>query len=72
MKMPNEAESCHGFKNIIFMQAFQTRLSSHTLLCVSTNLCPFFGLTLQFLDDDNKCYLEINYTFDIKKEWQAI
>ncbi|CAN4106684.1 unnamed protein product [Withania somnifera] len=26
----------------------------------------------KFLDDDNKCYLEINYTFDIKKEWQAI
>lgn len=25
----------------------------------------------QFLDDDNKCYLEINYTFDIKKEWLA-
>lgn len=25
----------------------------------------------KFLDDDNKCYLEINYTFDIKKEWLA-
>ncbi|KAF4396408.1 hypothetical protein G4B88_019208 [Cannabis sativa] len=24
-----------------------------------------------FLDDDNKCYLEINYTFDIRKEWAA-
>lgn len=24
----------------------------------------------KFLDDDNKCYLEINYTFDIRKEWQ--
>ncbi|KDP37766.1 hypothetical protein JCGZ_06445 [Jatropha curcas] len=23
----------------------------------------------KFVDDDNKCYLEINYTFDIKKEW---
>ncbi|CAI0374422.1 unnamed protein product [Linum tenue] len=23
----------------------------------------------QFVDDDNKCYLEINYTFDIRKEW---
>ncbi|KAM2267765.1 hypothetical protein ACFX1S_045977 [Malus domestica] len=23
----------------------------------------------KFLDDDNKCYLEINYTFDIRKEW---
>ncbi|KAK7316524.1 hypothetical protein RJT34_00055 [Clitoria ternatea] len=23
----------------------------------------------KFLDDDNKCYLEINYIFDIKKEW---
>lgn len=23
----------------------------------------------KFLDDDNKCYLEINYTFDIKKDW---
>ncbi|KAF2306025.1 hypothetical protein GH714_009479 [Hevea brasiliensis] len=22
-----------------------------------------------FVDDDNKCYLEINYTFDIRKEW---
>jgi Rho GDP-dissociation inhibitor len=26
---------------------------------------------LQFLDDDNKCYLEINYTFGIRKEWAA-
>lgn len=24
----------------------------------------------KFLDDDNKCYLEINYTFDIRKDWQ--
>lgn len=23
----------------------------------------------KFVDDDNKCYLEINYTFDIGKEW---
>ncbi|XP_022716197.1 rho GDP-dissociation inhibitor 1-like isoform X1 [Durio zibethinus] len=23
----------------------------------------------KFADDDNKCYLEINYTFDIRKEW---
>uniref|UniRef100_A0A803LRH1 Rho GDP-dissociation inhibitor 1 n=1 Tax=Chenopodium quinoa TaxID=63459 RepID=A0A803LRH1_CHEQI len=23
----------------------------------------------KFLDDDNKCYLEINYTFDIRKDW---
>ncbi|XVF31851.1 hypothetical protein REPUB_Repub17cG0029700 [Reevesia pubescens] len=23
----------------------------------------------KFLDDDNKCYLEINYTFAIRKEW---
>lgn len=25
----------------------------------------------KFVDDDNKCYLEINYTFDIRKEWQS-
>ncbi|CAH9093493.1 unnamed protein product [Cuscuta epithymum] len=25
----------------------------------------------KFTDDDNKCYLEINYTFEIKKEWPA-
>lgn len=25
----------------------------------------------KFFDDDNKCYLEINYTFDIRKEWQT-
>ncbi|GAB4826503.1 Rab GDP dissociation inhibitor alpha [Ancistrocladus abbreviatus] len=24
----------------------------------------------RFIDDDNKCYLEINYTFDIRKDWQ--
>lgn len=23
----------------------------------------------KFVDDDNKCYLEIDYSFDIKKEW---
>ncbi|XP_074272952.1 rho GDP-dissociation inhibitor 1-like [Silene latifolia] len=25
----------------------------------------------KFVDDDNKCYLEINYTFDIRKDWLA-
>ncbi|KAI4295998.1 hypothetical protein L6164_035990 [Bauhinia variegata] len=25
----------------------------------------------KFVDDDNKCHLEINYTFDIKKDWAA-
>ncbi|KAL1320344.1 hypothetical protein AAHE18_14G050900 [Arachis hypogaea] len=24
----------------------------------------------KFVDDDNICYLEINYTFDIRKDWQ--
>ncbi|KAL3519378.1 hypothetical protein ACH5RR_017527 [Cinchona calisaya] len=31
-----------------------------------------YSARTKFLDDDNKCYLEINYTFDIKKEWQKI
>ncbi|XWS47352.1 hypothetical protein CRYUN_Cryun14cG0145100 [Craigia yunnanensis] len=26
----------------------------------------------KFLDDDNKCYLKINYTFDIRKEWAVL
>ncbi|PPS08268.1 hypothetical protein GOBAR_AA12380 [Gossypium barbadense] len=26
---------------------------------------------LRFLDDDNKCHLEINYTFDIRKDWAS-
>nr|XP_027085690.1 rho GDP-dissociation inhibitor 1-like [Coffea arabica] len=30
-----------------------------------------YSARTKFLDDDNKCYLEINYTFEIKKEWQA-
>lgn len=25
----------------------------------------------KFVDDDNKCYLEINYTFDIRRDWQS-
>ncbi|KAJ8440429.1 hypothetical protein Cgig2_017662 [Carnegiea gigantea] len=25
----------------------------------------------KFLDDDNKCYLEINYTFDIQRDWAS-
>ncbi|XP_062162070.1 rho GDP-dissociation inhibitor 1-like [Alnus glutinosa] len=25
----------------------------------------------KFVDDENKCYLEINYTFDIRKDWQS-
>ncbi|GAA0150094.1 G-protein modulator [Lithospermum erythrorhizon] len=30
-----------------------------------------YSARTKFLDDDNKCYLEINYTFEIKKEWQS-
>lgn len=26
----------------------------------------------KFIDDDNKCYLEINYTFDIRKDWKPV
>ncbi|KAG8386061.1 hypothetical protein BUALT_Bualt03G0109800 [Buddleja alternifolia] len=26
----------------------------------------------KFVDDDKKCYLEINYTFDIQKDWASI
>ncbi|KAK9715062.1 hypothetical protein RND81_06G140500 [Saponaria officinalis] len=28
-----------------------------------------YSARTKFVDDDNKCYLEINYTFDIRKEW---
>ncbi|KAF7140064.1 hypothetical protein RHSIM_Rhsim06G0225000 [Rhododendron simsii] len=28
-----------------------------------------FHSCMQFVDDDNKGYLEINYTFGIQKEW---
>lgn len=30
-----------------------------------------YSARTKFIDDDNKCYLEINYTFDIRKDWQA-
>ncbi|XP_027171726.1 rho GDP-dissociation inhibitor 1-like [Coffea eugenioides] len=26
----------------------------------------------KFVDDDNRCYLEINYTFDIRKDWANV
>lgn len=28
-----------------------------------------YSAKTKFVDDDNKCYLEIKYTFDIQKEW---
>ncbi|XP_024977160.1 rho GDP-dissociation inhibitor 1-like isoform X1 [Cynara cardunculus var. scolymus] len=28
-----------------------------------------YSANTKFLDDDNKCYLDLNYTFDIQKEW---
>ncbi|CAL9751508.1 unnamed protein product [Musa acuminata subsp. burmannicoides] len=28
-----------------------------------------YSARTMFVDDDGKCYLEINYTFDIRKEW---
>ncbi|XP_075483011.1 rho GDP-dissociation inhibitor 1-like [Primulina tabacum] len=30
-----------------------------------------YSAKTQFLDDDNRCYLELNYTFEIKREWQS-
>ncbi|OWM85615.1 rho GDP-dissociation inhibitor 1-like [Punica granatum] len=29
-----------------------------------------YSARTKFVDDDNKCYLEINYMFDIRKDWQ--
>ncbi|KAH6786332.1 Immunoglobulin E-set superfamily protein, partial [Perilla frutescens var. hirtella] len=28
-----------------------------------------YSARTKFIDDDKKCYLEINYTFDIQKDW---
>ncbi|ERN18325.1 hypothetical protein AMTR_s00055p00186940 [Amborella trichopoda] len=28
-----------------------------------------YSARTRIIDDDNKCYLELNYTFDIRKEW---
>lgn len=28
-----------------------------------------YSAKTKFVDDDNKCYLELNYTFDIQKDW---
>jgi len=30
-----------------------------------------YSAKTKLVDDDNKCYLEINYTFDIRKEWAS-
>ncbi|OVA09241.1 RHO protein GDP dissociation inhibitor [Macleaya cordata] len=30
-----------------------------------------YSAKTKFLDDDNKCHLEINYTFDIRKDWAS-
>lgn len=30
-----------------------------------------YSARTKFLDDDRKCYLEINYTFDIRKDWPS-
>ncbi|KAK3032462.1 hypothetical protein RJ639_037275 [Escallonia herrerae] len=30
-----------------------------------------YSARTKFVDDDNKCYLEMNYTFDIQKEWPS-
>ncbi|XAR53845.1 hypothetical protein NMG60_11022544 [Bertholletia excelsa] len=29
-----------------------------------------YSARTKFVDDDNKCYLAINYTFDIRKDWR--
>ncbi|XP_075499494.1 rho GDP-dissociation inhibitor 1-like [Primulina tabacum] len=30
-----------------------------------------YAARTKFVDDDNKCYLEINYTFDIQRDWPS-
>lgn len=30
-----------------------------------------YSAKTRFVDDDGKCYLEINYTFDIRKDWAS-
>ncbi|KAL4555406.1 hypothetical protein LXL04_038024 [Taraxacum kok-saghyz] len=31
-----------------------------------------YSAKTKFVDDDGKCYLEINYTFDIRKDWGSV
>jgi len=30
-----------------------------------------YSARTKFLDDDRKCYLEMNYTFDIRRDWPS-
>lgn len=44
------------------------------MVLVKTNKIIFslpnnYVYVIQFVDDDDKCYLENNYTFDIRKNW---
>ncbi|KAK6265075.1 hypothetical protein SCA6_020509 [Theobroma cacao] len=49
--------------------AIQFHYQSVLILSPSSVMAP--NQSFQFADDDNKSYLEINYTFDIRKEWQS-
>ncbi|KAI0519530.1 hypothetical protein KFK09_006979 [Dendrobium nobile] len=31
-----------------------------------------YSARTKFIDDDEKCYLEINYTFDIRRDWPSV
>ncbi|XP_020592913.1 rho GDP-dissociation inhibitor 1 [Phalaenopsis equestris] len=31
-----------------------------------------YSARTKFIDDDDKCYLEINYTFDIRRDWPLV
>lgn len=53
---------------LMSLRLFQIQIRFSLLIKVQiTNLVYWI---FQFVDDDNKCYLEINYTFDIRKNWQ--
>lgn len=51
--------------------------NSYQLICwflckIVLDLYNCIHFFFQFVDDDGKCYLEINYTFDIRKDWANV
>ena len=62
---------CNNCSLNSFLFLSQKKNSFLFLIYIYYHLVLYISSLLQFLDDDNKCYLEINYGFDIRKEWAS-
>ncbi|RZS08628.1 hypothetical protein BHM03_00039630 [Ensete ventricosum] len=72
LSLPRGAPETTGIKFMFAVVFCRNELSTLMWLYIIHLFADAIVFLYQFIDDDGKCYLEMNYSFDIRREWPPI